>query len=293
MHNSVAVYPLTAFGSPEQKKRLLPDLTSGARIGAFCLTEAGAGSDATAVETSAAPVEGGFLLNGAKIFVSNGGVLGLALIFAKVEGQDPRKAASVFLVERERPGLAVGEREDLMGMRCNPVTSLFLEDCRLPAANLLGRVGDGMRIGLATLDTGRLGIAAQAVGIAQAAFEAALKYVKERHQFGKPLAALPTIQNYLAEMKTKIEAGRLLVYRACDLKDRRAPFSGEAAMAKLFCSAAAREVANLAVQIHRRLRATPASTTWSAITGKQGDRDLRGDQRDSEDGPARSLLGAG
>ncbi len=161
----------------------------------------------------------------------------------------------------------MGEREDLMGMRCNPVTSLFLEDCRLPAANLLGRVGDGMRIGLATLDTGRLGIAAQAVGIAQAAFEAALKYVKERHQFGKPLAALPTIQNYLAEMKTKIEAGRLLVYRACDLKDRRAPFSGEAAMAKLFCSAAAREVANLAVQIHGGSGYSREST-WSAITGK-------------------------
>jgi butyryl-CoA dehydrogenase len=249
VHNSVALHPLLRFGSPEQIERLAPELISGRRIGAFCLTEAGAGSDASAVECVAAPSGDGYLINGAKVFVTNGGVCGLALVFAKTDPADPR-SAGVFLVERERPGVSVGEIEDLAGMRCNPVASLFLEDCLVPAANLLGKPGGGLKIGLAALDTGRLGVAAQAVGLAQAALEAAVAYAKERRQFGKPISTFQTIQNYLADMATQVEAARLLLYRACAEKDAGRPFSSHASMAKLACATAAREVANLAVQIH-------------------------------------------
>jgi butyryl-CoA dehydrogenase len=249
VHNGVAVYPVYTFGSPDQKKRWLPDLASGRRIGSFCITEANAGSDAGGVETMAVRQGDSYIINGTKIFVTNGGVTGLSLIFAKTDPNDPR-SASVLGVEKERPGFSVGEIEDLSGMRCNPVSSLFLEDCRVPASNMLGKPGDGLKIGLNTLDTGRMGIAAQALGIAQGAFEAALHYAQERQQFGKPLANFQTIQNYLAEMATQIESCRLLLYRACALKDAGQPFGPNSAMAKLACSRAAREVANLAVQIH-------------------------------------------
>jgi butyryl-CoA dehydrogenase len=250
VHNSVALYPLLRFGTPEQIKRLAPDLITGRRIGSFCLTEANAGSDASGVETLAVAQGDGYVINGTKIFVTNGGVCGLALIFAVTNPDNPRQAASVLMVEKERPGFSVGEIEELTGMRCNPVSSLFLEDCRVPAENLLGRPGQGLKIGLAALDTGRLGIAAQALGLAQAALEAALKYAKERQQFGKPIASFQTIQNYLADMATDVEASRLLLYRACAQKDAGQAFGAAAAMAKLHCSRVAREVTNLAVQIH-------------------------------------------
>lgn len=250
VHNSVALYPLLRFGSPEQIQRLAPDLITGRRIGAFCLTEANAGSDASGVETLAVAQGDGYVINGTKIFVTNGGVCGLALIFAVTNPENPRQAASVLMVEKERPGFSVGEIEELTGMRCNPVSSLFLEDCRVPAANLLGRPGQGLKIGLAALDTGRLGIAAQALGLAQAALESAVKYAKERQQFGKPIASFQTIQNYLADMATEVEASRLLLYRACAQKDAGQAFGAAAAMAKLYCSKVAREVTNLAVQIH-------------------------------------------
>ena len=151
--------------------------------------------------------------------------------------QNPQRSAGVFIVERDTPGFTVGEIEDLCGMRANPVSSLFLEDCRVPETNLLGRPGDGIKIGLATLDTGRIGIAAQALGIAQAAFEDSVRYSKERQQFRKPISSFQTIQNYLADMATEIDAARLLLYRACAVKDAGRPFGAEAAMAKLYCSA--------------------------------------------------------
>jgi butyryl-CoA dehydrogenase len=249
VHNSVCLFPLLKFGAKEQIKRLAPDLISGRRIGAFCLTEANAGSDAGAVETTATADDDGYVLNGTKIFVTNGAVCGLAHMFCKLDPADPR-SASVLMVEKERPGFSVGEVEDLSGMRANPVSSLFLEDCRVPAENMLGKPGQGLKIGLSALDTGRVGIAAQALGIAQASLEAAVRYSKERQQFKKPIASFQTIQNYLADMSTQTDAARLLLYRACALKDAGKPFSVEASMAKLACSAAAREVANLAVQIH-------------------------------------------
>lgn len=248
VHNSVGIYPILRFGTPEQQKRFVPALAAGERIGAFCLTEANAGSDAGGVETVAQETDDGFIINGTKIFVTNGGICGTILVFTVSEGDRPR--SSVFIVEKENPGFSVGEIEDLCGMRANPVSSLFFEDCRIPKENLLGKLGMGLKIGLTALDTGRIGIAAQALGIAQAAFEDSVSYAKERQQFNKPIGRFQTIQNYLADMAVRIDASRLLLYRAAAVKDSGKPFSAEASMAKLDCSATARMVTDLAVQIH-------------------------------------------
>jgi butyryl-CoA dehydrogenase len=250
VHNSVGLFPILKFGTREQKERFIPKLASGENIGAFCLTEANAGSDAGGVETTAVRDGDDYVINGTKIFVTNGGVCDLALIFAVADFNNPRKSSSVFMVQKGQPGFLVGEIEDLCGMRANPVSSLFLEDCRVPKDHLLGKIGDGLKIGFAGLDTGRIGIAAQALGIAQAAFDASVKYSKERQQFNQPIASFQTIQNYLADMATEIDAARLLVYRACAVKDAGQPFGAEAAMAKLYCSTMATRVTNMAVQIH-------------------------------------------
>jgi len=250
VHNGVAVYPFLQFASPEQKDTYLSKLASGEIIGAFSLTEANAGSDAGSVETTAVKSGHEYILNGTKIFVTNGGICDLSLIFALTNTDQTRLQSSVFIVESGFPGFLRGELEDLCGMRANPVSSLFLEDCHVPEKNLLGKLGDGMKIGLTTLDNGRIGVAAQALGIAQGAFEAAVKYAKERQQFKKPIASLQTIQNYIADMATEQAAARLLLYRACALKDEGAPFGCEAAMAKLYCSSVASKTTSLAVQIH-------------------------------------------
>jgi butyryl-CoA dehydrogenase len=250
VHNSVGAYPIVRFGTREQKQCFLPELASGKRIGAFCLTEANAGSDAGGVETLAVQNGSDYVINGTKIFVTNGGICGLALIFSVTDSPGTSRKTSVFMVPKETPGLVVGEIEDLCGMRANPVSSLFLEDCRIPDTNQLGLPGDGLKIGLAALDAGRIGIAAQALGIAQAAFDSSLRYAKERRQFQKSISSFQTIQNYLADMSTEIDAGRLLLYRAAALRDEGQPFGPEAAKAKLFCSTLATRVTNLAVQIH-------------------------------------------
>ncbi len=250
VHNGVAVYPFLQFANASQKEKYLPQLAAGNVIGAFSLTEANAGSDAGSVETTAVKNGTDYILNGTKIFVTNGGVCDVALIFALTSSPDNKLQSSVFIVESKFPGFLRGELEDLCGMRANPVSSLFFEDCRVPAENLLGRLGDGMKIGLTTLDNGRIGVAAQALGIAQGAMEAAVKYAKERQQFKKPIASQQTIQNYIADMATEIMAARLLLYRACELKDTGAPFGCEASMAKLYCSSVASKVTGLAVQIH-------------------------------------------
>jgi butyryl-CoA dehydrogenase len=250
VHNGVGVYPVLKYGNDAQKKKYLPKLASGEIIGAFSLTEANAGSDAGSVETTAVKKETDYIINGTKIFVTNGGVCDLAIIFA-LTGSDPAKLqSSVFMVESTFKGFIRGELENLCGMRANPVSSLFLEDCHVPEFNLLSKQGDGMKIGMATLDNGRIGIAAQALGIAQGAMEAAVKYAKERQQFKKPIASQQTIQNYIADMVTEVSAARLLLYRACSLKEEGAPFGSEAAMAKLYCSKVAVAVTSLAVQIH-------------------------------------------
>jgi butyryl-CoA dehydrogenase len=248
VHNSVGISPILEFGSKEQINRFVPAMAAGDSIGAFCLTEANAGSDAGGVETSARKTQDGYIINGTKIFVTNGGVAGTILVFAVTEGE--KSTANVFIVEKDRPGFLVGEIEDLCGMRANPVSSLFFEDCKVPRENLLGKPGQGLKIGLKGLDTGRIGIAAQALGIAQAAFEASVSYAKERQQFNKPISRFQTIQNYLADMATNIDAARLLLHRAAAFKDKGAPFSAQASMAKLFCSDTARTVTDMAVQIH-------------------------------------------
>ncbi|MBW2367599.1 MAG: acyl-CoA dehydrogenase family protein [Deltaproteobacteria bacterium] len=250
VHNSVGAYPIVRFGTAQQKAAFLPRLAGGEDIGAFCLTEANAGSDAGSVETIAVRQQDTYVLNGTKIFVTNGGVCGCTLIFSITDSNKRGGAAGVFIVKKDDPGFSVGEIEDLCGMRANPVSSLFLENCRLPVDRLLGKPGDGLKIGLAALDTGRVGIAAQALGIAQGAFEASVKYAKERRQFRKPIASFQTIQNYLADMATEIDAARLLLYRACAFKDAGQSFGAEAAKAKLYCSTLASRVTNLAVQIH-------------------------------------------
>jgi butyryl-CoA dehydrogenase len=250
VHNSVGMFPIVKFGSRDLKDRYLPKLASGDMIGAFCITEANAGSDAGGVETTAVREGSSYIINGTKIFVTNGAICGAPLIFAVTNPENPKKAASVFVVDRDTPGFMVGEVEDLCGMRANPVSSLFLEDCRVPVGNILGKPGDGLKIGLIALDTGRIGIAAQALGIAQAAFEASVRYSKERQQFKKPISSFQTIQNMIADMALEVDAGRLLLYRASAMKDSGVPFSAEAAMAKLACSETASMVTSRAVQIH-------------------------------------------
>jgi butyryl-CoA dehydrogenase len=248
VHNGVGIYPILRDGTEEQKERFVPPLARGEKIGAFCLTEANAGSDASGVETHAVLRDDAYIINGTKIFVTNGGVCSTPLIFAITEDSPHR--AGVFIMEKDMPGYSVGEIEDLCGMRANPVSSLFFEDCLVPKTNLLGKEGDGIKIALNALDAGRIGIAAQAVGIAQAAFEASVKYSKERQQFKKPISAFQSVQNKLADMATEIDAARLLVYRACALKDSGKPFGKEAAMAKLYASTVSSRTTSEAVQIH-------------------------------------------
>jgi butyryl-CoA dehydrogenase len=191
-----------------------------------------------------------YVLNGTKLFVTNAGICGTALVFATTDYQNPRQGAAMFIVERDTPGFIIGEKEDLCGMRANPVSSLFLENCRVPEKNMLGRPGEGVRIGMESLNVGRIGIAAQALGIAQAAFDDSVAYSKDRQQFQKPLSSFQTIRNYLADMATNIDAGRLLLHHACATQDAGAPFREEAAMAKLFCSEMAMRITDKAVQIH-------------------------------------------
>lgn len=250
VHNSVALYPILAFGSPEQHARWVPELASGRRIGAFCLTEPNVGSDASAITATALPAEDHWMVNANKVFVTNGGIADVCLIFARTDPQAGRKGISVIVVERGIKGFVVGDLEDLCGMRANPVSSIRLYDCQVPKENLLGRLGQGLTIGLAALDTGRIGIAAQALGIAQAALDEAVRYANQRQQFGVPLARHQAIQMMIADMATDVDAARMMVYRAALLKDQGAPVSRAAAQAKLFASEAACRVTDLAVQIH-------------------------------------------
>jgi butyryl-CoA dehydrogenase len=225
-------------------------MAEGRKIGTFCLTEPNAGSDASSIETTAVKDGDGYLLNGSKIFVTNGGVSGLNLIFAITNPSKGGRDYSVFVVESEREGLEKGAQEDLMGMRGNPVCPIVLNDCRVPAENLLGGEGQGMKIALSTLDGGRIGIGSQALGIAQACLEASAKYARERYQFGKPIGDFGAIQGFLADMATRIEAARLLILRASSLRDRKMPHSRESAMAKVFASETAVEAARVGLQIH-------------------------------------------
>ena len=250
VHNSVVVYPLSRFGSDEQKKKFLLPLALGEKIGAFCLTEPNAGSDAMAIESTAIVDGDSYILNSNKIFVTNGGVADTLIIFASVSPGDVKKGFTAILVERGTPGFEVGLLENNCGMRANPVCSIVLTDCRVPKGNLLGQEGDGFKVAMAALDTGRIAIAAQAVGIGQAALDVSLKYAKERIQFRVPIARHQAIQMMLADMGTMVEAARLLTLQAAHIKDQGGELSSPSAMAKLFAARTASKVASMGVQIH-------------------------------------------
>jgi alkylation response protein AidB-like acyl-CoA dehydrogenase len=250
VHNSVCVYPLMQFGTEKQKEKWIPPLARCEKIGAFCLTEPNAGSDAAGIEATALRDGDSYVVNANKVFVTNGGVADTCLIFARTDPEAGRKGISVIVAERGTKGFVTGELEDLSGVRANPVSSIRLKDCRVSAENLLGKEGMGLEIGLKALDTGRIGIAAQALGIAQAALEESVRYAKQRRQFGVPIARHQSISSQLADMATKVDAARLLVYRAAFLRDQGKPFTKAAAMAKLYASEISSEVADMAVQIH-------------------------------------------
>lgn len=249
VHNSVGNYPIYQFGTEEQKKKYLPALSSD-KIGSMCLTEPNAGSDAGALATTATRVEGGFKLNGSKVFVTNGDAAWTYIVAANSDPSKGHRGVSAFIVERDNPGLIIHKHEEKMGIVSSDTVSLTLDDCFVPEENILGAEGDGFKMAMISLDAGRVGVGAQCVGIATGAMEEALAYSQQREQFGKPIASFQAIQWMLAEMASRIDASRALTHRAAWLKDQGRPYTKEASMAKLYASEAASFVAHRAVQIH-------------------------------------------
>ena len=250
IHNSVGCGPLLNYGSQAQKETWLPDLAAGRAIGCFCLTEPQAGSEAHNLRTRAELQGDHWVLNGAKQFVSNGKRARLAIVFAVTDPELGKKGLSAFLVPTDTPGFTVERSEHKMGLRASDTCAVTLDNCRIPVANLLGERGKGLSIALSNLEGGRIGIAAQALGIARAAFEAALGYARERVQFGKPIIEHQSIANLLADMHTRLNAARLLTLHAARLKSAGLPCLSEASQAKLFASEMAEQVCSSAIQIH-------------------------------------------
>ncbi len=248
-HTSLGTYPIAAFGSEEQKMKYLPDMCSGKKIGAFGLTEPNAGSDAGGTETIAEDMGDYWLLNGNKIFITNGGEADVYVVFAVTTPDIGTRGISAFIVEKGWEGFTFGEHYDKMGIRSSATCELIFNNVKVPKENMLGKEGQGFKIAMSTLDGGRIGIAAQALGIAQGAYEAAVEYSKERVQFGRPICQQQVIAFKLADMATKLRAARLLVYSAADLKQDHVPYGMESAMAKLYASDIALEVTNEALQI--------------------------------------------
>lgn len=249
VHTSAGIMPIYLFGSAEQQQKYIPDLASGQKIGAFALTEPGAGSDASRVMTTAEDVGDSYVLNGSKCFITNGGQADTYSIFATVDKSKGIKGITGFIVEAGTPGFTIGKKEEKMGIRASSTTELIFQNCRIPKENLLGKVGEGFKIAMVVLDGARIGIGAQAVGIAQAAYDEALQYAKVREQFGKPIAAQQAVSFMLADMAIQIEAARHLVYHAAALKDAGRAYGKEAAMAKTFASDIAVKVALDAIQV--------------------------------------------
>ncbi len=248
-HTSLGCNPLYLAGTTDQKERFLRPLASGEKLGAYGLTEAEAGSDSRGTRTRAVRDGDEWVINGSKRFITNAGVAGTYIITAVTDGAAVGRI-SAFIVDADAPGFSIGRMEDKMGLHASNTGELLFDDCRVPAGNLLGEEGGGDRLFLQTLDGGRIGIGAMALGIAQAAYEAAASYAKERKQFGRAIASFQGVAFKIADMATRIDAARLMVYRAAWLKDRGRPYGTEAAMAKLFASEVARDVTNDAVQIH-------------------------------------------
>jgi butyryl-CoA dehydrogenase len=250
VNNSLYCDPVLAHGTEEQKARFLTPYASGRRLGCFALTEPEAGSDASNQTTRARPDGDGYVLDGRKVFVTNGREASAALVFAQTDRAAGRRGISAFLVEKGTPGFTVVKTEDKLGIRASDTAELLFEGCRVPASHRLGAAGQGFKIALATLDGGRIGIAAQALGIATAAYEAAVAYARERKSFGVPIGQHQMVQWMLADMATAIEAARLLTLRAAWRKDSGAPYGAEAAMAKLFAADTAMRVTTDAIQVH-------------------------------------------
>ena len=250
VNNSLYCDPVNAHGTEEQKERFLAPFASGRKLGCFSLTEPEAGSDAQNQSTLAVRDGDHYVLNGRKIFVTNGREAAVALVFAQTDRAKGRHGISAFLVEKGTPGFSVVKTEDKLGIRASDTAELLFEECRVPAANRLGAEGEGFHIALATLDGGRVGIAAQAVGIAAAAYEASVAYARERKSFGVPIGQHQMVQWMLADMAVGLEAARMLTWRAACLKDEGTPFSAEASMAKLFAAETAMRVTTDAIQVH-------------------------------------------
>ena len=250
VHTSVGTNPILYLGTEEQKQKYVPKLARGEYLGAFCLTEPGSGSDAASLKTTAVRDGDHYVLNGSKVFITNGGEADTYIVFARTNLEEKgSKGVSAFIVEKQTPGLVIGKDEKKMGLHGSRTVQLSFEDMRVPAENLLGQEGHGFKIAMANLDSGRIGIAAQSLGIAEAALEHATSYAKERIQFGKPIAEQQGIAFKLADMATNVEAAKLLVYHAAFLRSNGMPCGKEASMAKLFASKTAMENAIEAVQI--------------------------------------------
>jgi butyryl-CoA dehydrogenase len=248
-HLSLASWPIYKFGTEEQKQKFLRPLAEGTKLGAYGLTEPSSGSDAAGMKTTAVLDGDEYVLNGSKIFITNGGDAEIYVVFASTDAPLKHKGISAFIVEKGTPGFSFGKKEKKLGIRSSPTLEIHFDNCRVPKENLLGQEGEGFKVAMMTLDGGRNGIAAQALGIAQGAFEAALAYAKERKQFGKPIAEQQAIQFKLADMATKLEAARLLTYQAAWLESENLPYSKASAISKLYAGDIAMEVTIEAVQI--------------------------------------------
>ena len=251
VHQSLVEYPILKFGNEDQKKKYLPPLAKGEKIGAFGLTEANAGSDPAGMETMAKLEGDHYVLNGSKRFITSGGEAETFIVFAITDKEKMHKGISAFIVEKEFPGFSVGKHEDLLGLRATANCELLFDDCKVPKENLLGEEGQGFKIAMNTIDTSRIDIGAQAVGIAQGALDASVKYSKERKTFGKPICEYEMIQSKLAEMATRIDAARLLVYRVANMKDQGTErYSKEAAMAKYMAAETSMYCVREAIQVY-------------------------------------------
>ncbi len=248
-HTSLACGSIYEFGTEDQKQKYLLPLASGESLGSFCLTEPNAGTDSAGQQTKAEEKEDHYLLNGSKIFITNSGYADTYVVFAMTDKSLGTKGISAFIVEKSFPGFSIGKKERKMGIRASATAEVILTDCKVPKENLLGKIGEGFKIAMKTLDSGRIGVAAQALGIAQGAIDAAVKYTGERMQFGKRISQFQNTQFELADMQTKVDAARLLVYRAACAKDAKEPYGHMAAMAKLFASETASDVTRRAVQL--------------------------------------------
>ncbi len=250
VHNSVACGPVYLYGSEYQKETYLKPLAAGNMLGSFALTESSAGSDPTSQKTKAVKDGDSYVINGTKLFITSGKSSDLTVVTAYTDRGKKHGGISAFVVEKGTPGFHVGKEEDKMGLRASDTVELIFEDCRVPSENLLGREGDGFVIAMASLDGGRIGIASQSVGLAQACLDAAVSYAKDRVQFNKPISKFQGIRWMIADMATQIEAARLLTFNAAAMKDRGETFSAAASMAKVFASEMANKVAYQALQIH-------------------------------------------